>query len=129
MRNLREAAQRLKNSSAREIESIAQHDWDMIRDVASGYLGTTSPTKEQPFVHDEDCELRGSSLCYCIDAGPKEEAEQVLRSIPASMSADGAVRHLALRVASLDANIERMKRVVEAARDVNNAGGNITLAR
>ena len=42
-RNLREAAQRLKDADPQAIREIALHDWDMIRDVASGYLGTTSP--------------------------------------------------------------------------------------
>lgn len=45
-RNLREAAQRLKDPTPEEIQLIAARDWDMIRDVASGYIGTTSPIRD-----------------------------------------------------------------------------------
>jgi hypothetical protein len=34
MRNLLEAAKRLKDADPEELQLIAKHDWDMIRDVA-----------------------------------------------------------------------------------------------
>lgn len=37
-RNIVDSARRLAGASAEEIQSIAAHDWDMIRELATVYL-------------------------------------------------------------------------------------------
>jgi hypothetical protein len=38
VRDIKEAAERLKNATPEELQTIAKHDWDMIREVAATCL-------------------------------------------------------------------------------------------
>lgn len=42
MRNIAEAAKRLQDASAEDIQLIAAHDWDMIREVAAAHVAETA---------------------------------------------------------------------------------------
>lgn len=51
-RNIIEAAQRLKDASPDEIQTIARHDWDMIREVAAAAFAYT-PRQEPDTVSSD----------------------------------------------------------------------------
>lgn len=60
-RNIHEAATRLKDAAPEELQEIATHDWDMIRDVAAEYLATPSPPTEAEGDTDDGLQaIRGS---------------------------------------------------------------------
>ena len=58
-RNIHEAAARLKDATPEEIQLIAKHDWDMIRDVAAFAIALGSP----PAAPSEDEVERALESC------------------------------------------------------------------
>lgn len=48
MRDIKEAAARLKDASPEEIQTIAKHDWDMIREVAAVAFAYAPQPEPQP---------------------------------------------------------------------------------
>ncbi len=70
-RDILEAAKRLKDATPEEIQLIAKHDWDMIREVAAT-CAAYMPKPKVEVRHHADCELRGGEPCMCKQDMPEE---------------------------------------------------------